>query len=101
MQSPKLKFKEDDFYVRIKGYGHHSGWAKKVRETADNAVAYIRQHFNFEETLKKVTEGITKANQLTLDIDKKEHTGILRIKRAMQQVEEFAFGAENWKNHAA
>lgn len=84
LQSPKLRFKEDDFYVRIKGYGHHSGWAKKIKETADNTVFFIRKICNFEEALKQITKGVTEANQLLKnpnDIDKRNHTGILRIKR--------------------
>jgi len=81
LQSPKLKFKEDDFYVRIKGYGHHSGWAKKMRETADNAVNYIRHICNFEETIKRITNGVKDANRLTDDVEKIEHTGILRTDR--------------------
>ena len=81
LQSKKLRFKEDDFYVRIKGYGHHSGWAKKIKETADKAVEFIRQTCNAEETLKRITIGVTDANQLPLDLDKRQHTGILRIER--------------------
>ena len=82
LQSSKLKFKEDDFYVRIKGYGHHSGWAKKIRETADNAVDYIRRICNFEETIRQVTNGVISANKLiSSDAEKQKHTGILRTKR--------------------
>jgi len=81
LQSKKLRFKEDDFYVRIKGYGHHSGWAKKIIETADNAVEFIRKKCNFDETLKKITLGVTEANQLPLDLSKRQHTGILRTTR--------------------
>ena len=81
LQSKKLRFKEDDFYVRIKGYGHHSGWAKKIKETADAAVNFIREKCNFEGTLKKICTGVTEANQLPLDLDKRRHTGILRIQK--------------------
>ena len=81
LNSKKLRFKEDDFYVRIKGYGHHSGWAKKVRETADNAVYFIRNELNFESLLRFITEGVRLANQLSDDTAKQVHTGILRSKR--------------------
>lgn len=82
LQSKKLRFKEDDFFVRIKGYGHHSGWAKKIRETADNTVDYIRRICNFEETIHKITNGVIDANKLIKsDVDKQNHTGILRTKR--------------------
>jgi len=81
LQSKKLQFKEEDFYVRIKGYGHNSGWAKIIKETANNAVKFIREGLNFEDTLKQITNGVTKANQIPLDADKRTHTGVLRIKR--------------------
>lgn len=81
LQSKKLRFKEDDFYVRIKGYGHNSGWAQKIKETADIAVNFIREKCNFEETLKRICAGVTEANQFPLDLDKRQHTGILRINR--------------------
>ena len=82
LHSPKLNFKEDDFFVRIKGYGHHSGWAKKIKETADNAVDYIRQICNFEETIRRITNGVIAANKLiSSDMEKQIHTGILRTKR--------------------
>lgn len=82
LNSKKLRFKEDDFYVRIKGYGHHSRWAQKVIDTADRAVKFIRDNSGFEEVLKNITAGITEANQLPLDIAKRMHTGILRTARA-------------------
>ena len=81
MNSRKLQFKEYDFYVKIRGYGRNSNWAQKVKETADNAVNIIRQRCNFEETLKRITLGITEANQLPIDVGKRRHSGILRIKR--------------------
>lgn len=80
--SKKLRFKEDDFYVRIKGYGHHSGWAKKIIETADSTVDFIRRNCNFEETIRLVTNGVISANKLiTSDTEKQNHTGILRTER--------------------
>ena len=82
LQSKKLRFKNDDFFVKIRGYGTNSDWAKKVIETADNAVKFIRTNCNFEETLKRITLGVTEANQFPLDLNKRNHTGILRIKRS-------------------
>lgn len=78
LNSKKLLFKEEDFYVRMKKYGHHSGWARKIIETADNTVKQIREFCNFEETLKKVTNGVREANQLPPDIRKRDYSGILR-----------------------
>jgi hypothetical protein len=79
--SPKLRFSESDFYVKIKGYGQYSCWAKIVKETADNAVNFIRKHCNFEETIRRITAGVIKANQIPQDLDKRKHTGILRVPR--------------------
>lgn len=81
LQSKKLRFNEDDFYVRIKGYGHHSGWAKKIMKTADAVVNFIREKCNFEEALKKTCDGVTEANSLLFDLDKYRHTGVLRTNR--------------------
>lgn len=80
-KSRKLKFKEEDFYVRIKGYGHHSDWAKKIIETADNVVKFIQQKCDFESTLKNISKGVTEANKLLPDSLKGLHTGILRTQR--------------------
>ncbi len=81
LNSPKLNFAESDFYVRINGYGKYSDWAKIIKETADGAVNFIRKYCNFEETLKRITAGVIKANQIPRDLDKRKHTGILRTKR--------------------
>ena len=82
LQSKKLIFKKGDFFVRIKGYGKNPDWAKKVIETADNTVGYIRQICNFEETIRRITNGVIDANKLiSSDAEKQTHTGILRTKR--------------------
>ena len=81
LNSKKLNFKYDDFFVRIHGYGKNTDWAKIIKETADNAVTFIRENCNFEITLQKITQGVTKANQIPLDLSKRKHTGILRINR--------------------
>lgn len=79
--SRKLNFTYNDFYVNIRGYGKNSEWAKIVKETADKAVDFIRSVCNFEETIKKITQGIIIANQIPLDLNKRLHSGILRITR--------------------
>lgn len=81
LHSKKLKFKKDDFYVSIRGYGHNSEWAKKIKETADKAVKFIREKCDFENMLINITDGVTEANQLSSDVDKRLHSGILRIPR--------------------
>ena len=81
LESPKLRFKNDDFFVRIKGYGTNSDWAKKIIETADIAVKFIRTKLDFESVLRYITIGVQKANQIPNDLDKRNHSGILRAKR--------------------
>ena len=81
LNSQKLFFKEDDFYVQIKGYGHNSGWAGKIKETADKTVNFIREKCSFEDALKIVVKGVTEANQFSSDVEKRIHTGNLRVKR--------------------
>ena len=92
LQSKKLQFKEDDFYVMIRGYGRNSEWARKIKETADKAVFFIRKKLDFETTLKNITQGVTEANQYPLDLEKRQHTGILRVAR-----EGWKHGS-NWKH---
>ena len=67
--------------MRIKGYGKNAPWAEKIKETADSAVIFIRKFCNFDETLKRITNGVTEANQIPIDIEKRSHTGIIREKR--------------------
>ena len=90
--SPKLKFSQDDFYVRINGYGKNYHWVEKVKETADIAVKFIRENLDFESVLRYITGGVTKANQFTMDLEKRNHTGILRAVR-----KDWRFGSD-WVN---
>ena len=39
INSPRLRFKQADFFVKIRGYGSNTRWAKKTKETADTADA--------------------------------------------------------------
>lgn len=79
--SPKLNFTKDDFYIRIKGYGKNNHWVEKIMETADIAVKFMRENWDFEFVLRYITSGVTKANQFTMDLEKRNHTGILRTER--------------------
>ena len=81
LKSPKLRFKQDDFFVRIRGYGKDKNWANSVKETADTAVKLVRSNTIGEYVLKYITAGVTKANQASRDLSKSEHTGILRTAR--------------------
>lgn len=81
LNSPKLRFKQDDFFVRIRGYGKNREWAGNVIKTTDNAVNLIRKNVAFENVLRFITAGIISANRKTLDAAKKEHSGVLRVFR--------------------
>ena len=81
LNSRKLRFKQDDFFVGIRGYGKNSQWADEVIKTADTAVNLIRRDTAAENVLKLITCGIKKANQMTLETAKKIYTGVLRTER--------------------
>ena len=81
LQSPKLCFKNDDFFVQIRGYGKNSNWAKKIIETADIAVKFIRTNLDFDSILRYISAGVRQANQFPLDLQKREHSSILRTER--------------------
>ena len=81
LQSKKLRFKNDDFFVKIKGYGTNSNWAKKIIAAADEAIELIRDNVEYESVLRYIAFRVRDANQSQLDIDKSKHTGILRVER--------------------
>ena len=81
LNSRKLRFRQDDFFVKIRGYGQNKKWAKEVIKTADNAVNLIRKDTSAENVLKLITAGIRKANSLTTELTKRFFTGILRTRR--------------------
>lgn len=81
LNSNKLKFKNADFWVNIRGYGKNRIWAHSVKNTADTAVNLIRKDTSCENVLRFITAGITTANKFTLNLTKREHSGILRASR--------------------
>ena len=48
INSPRLRFKQADFFVKIRGYGTNTRWAKKTKETADTAVNMARKNTSAE-----------------------------------------------------
>ena len=56
INSPKLKFKQVDFFVPIRGYGKNSLWAEKTKTTADKAVNMIRNNTSGENVLKFIAD---------------------------------------------
>lgn len=89
INSRKLNFNREDFYVRIRGYGKNRAWANDVRKTADTAVNLIRNGTLIENILRFITAGVTKANQHSRSINKTEHTGVLRCPR-----EDWRYGSD-------
>lgn len=80
-KSPKLRFKQEDFFIRINGYGQDKQWANQVKKNADNAVKMLRDDTEPEYVLKYIATSTRVANQHDLDLHKRENTGILRIER--------------------
>ena len=81
LNSKKLRFKQDDFFVKIRGYGQNRQWANEIIKVADTAVNLIRKDTSAENVLKIIAVGIKNANKLTLDIVKKLYSGVLRVER--------------------
>ena len=80
-KSPKLRFKQDDFFIRIEGYGKDKKWAKEVKENTDNAVRMLRDNTEPEYVLKYIATSTRFAERNNKDLYKTENTGILRIER--------------------
>ena len=76
--SSALKFKRDDFFVNITGYGKNTNWADEVILTADNATENIKKMQAFIDVVQNIADGAKKANLIPLDLTKRLHTGILR-----------------------
>ena len=81
VNSPKLKFQKDDFFIRLSGYGQNDEWAQKVSQIADDAVNMIRQNTDAETVLKYISTGARHANRKCEDLHKQKNTGILRTDR--------------------
>lgn len=81
LNSPKLNYTKQDFYIKIQGYGRNPFWANKTIKTADSAVNLIRKGYSAENVLNFVAEGISKANKFCMELYKRNHSGLLRIPR--------------------
>lgn len=82
--SQKLRFAYNDFFVFMKGYGHDTVWADKVKTIADEAVEKIKTSSSSDEVLPYIASGIKKANKLCYgnwNSWKRQHSGILRTSR--------------------
>lgn len=81
LNSPKLKLAQKDFFINIRGYGKNTNWAKSVKELTDKVVIMIREKEDCDKILQFIAKGIKTANQIPLDIKKRQHSGILRTNR--------------------
>lgn len=92
LNSPKLKYNKQDFFVRIRGYGQNPLWANKTIETANTAVTLIRKDTAPENVLKFIAAGIAKANKFCLEMYKRQHSGLLRTYRDGWKSDEDGWG---------
>ena len=81
LNSPRLRLNQKDFFIKIRGYGRNSDWAKQIVKTTDVAVNMIRNNSSAENVLKLITRGVCAANRYPYDIEKRVKTGILRTHR--------------------
>lgn len=81
LSSPKLRFKQEDFFIKIQGYGRNTLWASKMKETTDCAVNLMRNNTLVETILMLISNGVSQANKMTLNIGKRTQTGVLRTLR--------------------
>ena len=86
LKSPKLKLKQEDFFIKIKGYGRNRLWANQIVKTTDFSVDLIQRDTALENVLKLIVKCVIAANKIPFDIQKRLKTGILRTER------------ENWKS---
>lgn len=80
-KSPKLRFKQDDFFVRMRGYGKDRFWARNVKMVSDQAVGWVRRDTSAENVLKLISLFVKSVNEGVGDIAKRQYSGILRTDR--------------------
>lgn len=100
INSPKLRFKQEDSFVNIRGYGKNRVWAKSVKSTTDTAVNLIRKNSKQENILKLISIGVRKANLQCSEITKILHSGILRTKRDGWLCHSDWSGLELWTDYS-
>ena len=55
LNSPRLRYSQKDFFIKIKGYGQNKTWAEEVKKVADSAVYLFRKKTEPENVLKHIT----------------------------------------------
>lgn len=81
INSAKLRFNRNDFFIRIQGYGRNESWADDVIKTTDAAAEGIVKKTPAEKVLQFITAGIRSANAKLGNTRKSKHTGLLRTVR--------------------
>ena len=56
LKSPKLKLKQKDFFIKIRGYGRNNSWADQIVKTTDFAVNLIQKKTLPENVLKVIVK---------------------------------------------
>lgn len=78
--SPKLIFKNTDFFINIKGYGKDLNWAEKIIAVTDKAAKSMRQNMNFDKILARIALEVRKI-KAHYSYDCINHSGVLRTNR--------------------
>lgn len=81
LKSPQLRLSQKDFFIKIRGYGRNTEWAREVKATTDVAVEMIREKQDCDNILQFISARIKDANKIPLSIEKRIHSGILRTIR--------------------
>ncbi len=81
LNSPELRIRQKDFYIKIRGYGKNPEWAKQIKITTDYAVNTIQRNLDAEQILNYIARNVKAANKIPLDIGKRLNSGILRANR--------------------
>lgn len=81
LNSPRLRYSQKDFFIKIKGYGKDSKWANEVIKVADAAVFTMRNDGTGEAVLNQITRGVSSANRSSSELGKRIKSGILRTER--------------------
>lgn len=79
--STKLLFHNNDFFIKIKGYGKNREWAREVKALTDKAAQMMRKGCSADESLISIAEDMKSANSHCSDKFKVNHTGIIRARR--------------------
>ena len=81
INSSRLKFKPEEFFINIESYGKNYEWAEKAKDIADTTVNLIRNKCSFDNIMRYISAGIAKANSDSENKMKREFSGVLRTER--------------------